>query len=94
VTQDILVSVPYQCGDKDCTSPGTWHKGTYWMDDTADTGYTYDALSDGDHEEVYESDLPTPDEEGAAWAAYDLWATVNRLDPLCNFIGPPPWERA
>jgi hypothetical protein len=83
---DIILSMPWQCGDSDCDAPGTWHKGTYWIDDTADTGYTHDEFTDGDHEEVEESDLPSAEDEIRAWAEYRLWALDNQADPLGEFM--------
>jgi hypothetical protein len=86
LTVDILLSTPYQCGDNDCTSPGTWHKGTFWIDDSEPTGYTYDEFSDGDHEPAEESDLPSAEKEVLAWATYRVWALDNQLDPLGEFM--------
>jgi len=90
MTNDILLSMPWQCGDSDCTALGTWHTGTYWADDTADTGYTYDKFTDGDHEEVEASDLPSAEDEVRMWAKYRLWALDNQADPLDEFMDGVP----
>ena len=67
---DIISTVPWHCGDRDC--PVGWHVGNYWID--ADGEYTWDAYSDGDHDVVDESDVPGYKEEDAAWLAY--WTDV------------------
>lgn len=80
---DIISSVPWDCGERDC-SVG-WHKATYWFDDGADTGYTVDNYSDGDHEEVEQSDLPTPEQEKEAWVEYSHHVADTGADPLEEF---------
>jgi hypothetical protein len=66
----IITQVPWHCGERNC--PAGWHLGSYWVDDTSETGYTFDEFTDGDHEDV--DDLPTPEEEATAWASY--WQDV------------------
>jgi len=91
---DILAAVPWHCTKHETGE--TWHKGQYWVYGHSDGGhtYSYDAFSDGDHVEIAEDELPDPDEEIKAWAEYRVWATEHEQDPLDEFIGAKPWERA
>jgi len=92
MTCDIITTVPWQCGDeRDCTSPGGWHKKTFWTADIiqgdTETGYTVDEFSDGDHEECDETDVPTNETE--RWREYYRWVVNNDgQDPLYELCVP------
>ncbi len=81
---DIISTVAWQCGNKDCGSPGGWHVGNYWTQDEG--GYTYDKFSDGDHDDCAESALPSADEIEKSWRRYSEWVLANGEDPLGNFM--------
>jgi hypothetical protein len=57
---DIIASVAWHCGEN-------WHKGDYWIDGTR---YTFDSLSDGDHQEVEQDELPSFEEIDDGWKRY------------------------
>ena len=78
---DITMQIPWHCGLKDGCTQG-WHQATYW--DTED-GYTVDAYSDGDHEDVDPEDLPSGEEEVAAWKDYAAYVAETGTDPLCQY---------
>ena len=77
---DIVSTLPWWCGD----DGHTWHKASYWLQD--DGGASVDEFSDGDHEDIDEDELPTPEREVKEWADYRLWALKNRADPLDEFV--------
>lgn len=85
---DIFDTIPWQCGERDCRSPGGWHKSNIWVDDTADTGYTIDRYSDGDHDDLDPEDVPSADESRAAWAEYATWVAQEGQDPLGEYMVP------
>jgi len=82
--QEPITTVPWHCGEGDC--PVGWHKATYWVDDTASTGYTVDTYTDGDHEETEEADLPSFDREEEAWKEYSRYVLRTSEDPLDEFM--------
>lgn len=90
MAQDIIFELAWQCGDEppECGSPGGWHKANYWVDETADTGFTVDNYSDGDHDSIEESDLPTPEDVARSWVEYNQWVAENGQDPLHQFYVP------
>ena len=90
---DIIATVAWQCGESDCGSPGGWHTSNYWCDTDSDTGYTVDTYSDGDHETVDESDVPTYDEVKKSWREYSEWVAEHGDDPLGEFFIDQPPER-
>lgn len=83
--QDILTSVPWHCGNSDGCNVG-WHRATYWIDDEAETGYTCDNYSDGGHDPVDKDDLPTPEDETAAWDKYRQHVADTGDDPLGEYL--------
>lgn len=80
---DIIETMPWQCGDKDCSQQ--WHKSNYWIDDQSETGYTVDTYSDGDHDEIDGKDLPSPTQVHVAWLEYSRYVAINGVDPLNEF---------
>jgi hypothetical protein len=82
--EDIVCTIPYQCGDRECGAPGGWHKANYWI--CSDGTYSYDSLADGDHDPCDESDVPTADETKKAWGEYHQWVYKHGLDPLNEFF--------
>lgn len=81
---DIIMSIPWHCGDSDC--PVGWHLANYWIDTSADTGYTCDHYSDGDHEEVEESEVPDHEEYDRRWREYHQYVADMGEDPLGEFM--------
>ena len=81
---DITASIPWHCGNSDVCGVG-WHKASYWLNDD---GYACDNYSDGEHEPVDESDLPSPDDERDAWAEYRQHVAATGSDPLSEYSVP------
>jgi hypothetical protein len=81
---DIIFSFPWRCDDRNCAQ--AWHKSSYWVDETSDTGYTVDNYSDGDHEEVSQPDLPTDDQVRLAWLEYAEHVLSTGKDPLEDYL--------
>lgn len=81
MTEDIITSIPWHCGNSDGCNVG-WHRATYWIDDDGETGYTCDNYTDGDHDPVDESDLPTFEDVTAAWEKYRQHVAATGEDPL------------
>lgn len=80
---DIIMQVPWNCGEKDCTVG--WHLGSYWIQDEG-APYTYDSFTDGDHEDLdSEDDLPSDQEIRKAWEAYDQDCLATGTDPLYQY---------
>lgn len=79
---DIIATMAWQCGDKDCGEPGCWHKTSYWA---GAFGLTEDSYSDGNHEPIDEDDLPSPKEELESWRRYAAWVLEHGQDPLENY---------
>lgn len=80
---DILFSMPWHCGEH-------WHLATYWI--TFD-GYTVDSDSDGDHEDIEETDLPSDDDQRVAWAQYYRDVLDTGTDPLGHFFAGQPTRK-
>jgi len=80
---DIIMSIPWHCGNKDGCSQG-WHQANYWA--YADGTYSVDSYSDGDHEDCDEDDLPSPEREQEAWLDYSEWVVEHSEDPLGQFV--------
>lgn len=78
---DIIMSIPWR--------GTTWHLGNYWIDSSCETGYTYDAYSEGDHEEVEESELPSGEAYQAAWDEYYEYTAETGDDPLGEYFAIP-----
>lgn len=81
---DLMFSVPWECGDRDCKVQ--WHLAGYWVDDEIDTGYTVDNYSDGDHDAIEESELPSFEEQEKSWREYYRYVLRSGTDPLEQFI--------
>jgi hypothetical protein len=73
---EIIESVPWACGERDCSAG--WHLATYWIDD--DGTFTVDSYSDGDHDEIDRP--PTCREIATAWLAYWTEVLETGSDPL------------
>lgn len=86
---DIIATVAWNCGEHDC--PVGWHKSSYWLDD--DGTYSVDSYSDGDHEDVDADDLPTAEQERAAWLDYSRDVAATGCDPLGEFNVPRTTKR-
>ncbi len=82
MTTDIIMQVPWNCGDRSC--PQKWHMGAYWIDGDE---YTYDEFMDGDHETIEEKDIPSTEEYDAAWHEYFEHVAATGEDPLGEFMG-------
>jgi hypothetical protein len=75
--EDIICTVPEFCGESDC--PVGVHLAHYWCYD--DGTYTV-CDSDGNHEGCEESDVPSFDQQTAAWAEYYQHVADTGSDPL------------
>ena len=80
MTEEIIATVPWHCGNTDGCEQG-WHLSNYW---TCDDGYTVDRFSDGDHEHI--EDVPTADEIVEAERAYAAHVLSTGADPLGNYM--------
>jgi len=84
--EDIMFSMPWHCGFEDGCEQG-WHQSNYWVYD--DGTYTVDNYSDGDHDPIEESDLPSHDEVELAWKGYCRAVAKTGDDPLGQVcVGP------
>ena len=81
--EDIIATMPWQCGDSDCDIG--WHLANYWLDD--DGEYTVDSYSDGNHEPIDLEDVPIDEEVKGAWEEYYQYCITTGEDPLCEFYG-------
>jgi hypothetical protein len=86
---DIIATVAWNCGEHDC--PVGWHTSNYWLDD--DGTYSVDNYSDGDHEGCDASDVPTIEEQEAAWLEYSRHVAATGCDPLGEFNVPRTTKR-
>jgi hypothetical protein len=82
--EDIICTVPWHCGDKDCEAG--WHKADYWI--YSDGSYTVSNYADGDHDPVEEGEVPTFKEENEAWLSYYDHVATTGEDPLRDFMLP------
>lgn len=81
--EDILCTMPRPCGDSDC--PLQWHREHYWIYDDG----TYTACDDdGNHEACAADDVPTFEEQEAAWLEYSRYVEDTGTDPLGEFLVP------
>jgi hypothetical protein len=85
--EDIICSVPWNCGDRDCEQQ--WHLGSYWAYD--DGTYSYDEFADGNHEQS--EDVPSPEEVEQEWIAYYQFCADTSTDPLAQLNVKPSWTR-
>lgn len=85
---DIICTMPEACGEKDC--PVGWHLAHYW----AYGDGTYSVCdSDGNHDGCDESDVPTIEEQEAAWLDYSRHVAATGCDPLREFNVPRTTKR-
>jgi hypothetical protein len=85
--QEPITSVPWHCGFLGECKVG-WHLSTYWIDTTnSETGYSFDEFTDGDHDDCEEDDLPTAEDEAAAWEQYHRACAESGDDPLGQLSG-------
>ena len=82
---DIMFSMAWQCGDKDCKVQ--WHQSNYWCysKGDGDSPYSVDTYGDGDHEDIDEEDLPTGGEIEMSWIEYSRHVAATGEDPLGEF---------
>lgn len=81
--EDIICTVPQACGEKDC--PVGWHLAIYWQYDDG----TYSVCdSDGNHDGCDAGDVPTIEEQEAAWLDYSRHVAATGCDPLGEFNVP------
>jgi len=81
--EDIICTVPQACGEKDC--PVGWHLAHYWAYDDG----TYSVCdSDGNHDGCDAGDVPTIEEQEAAWLDYSRHVAATGCDPLGEFNVP------
>lgn len=82
--EDIICTMPKACGEKDC--PVGWHLAHYWAYDDG----TYSVCdSDGNHDGCDAGDVPTAEQEHAAWLDYSRHVAATGCDPLGEFFGVP-----
>ena len=81
--ETILFSVPYLSS----TGEDTWLQSTYWwvVDKKGVVSYTLDYYSDGDHEDIEESDLPSSEDVEKAWKLYADICHADGTDPLNEY---------
>lgn len=79
---DILFSVAWECGDRDCRVQ--WHKANYWT--TEEGGYSVDNYSDGDHDDIDETDLPSMLVVDRSWREYAEYVARSGEDPLGEYM--------
>ena len=85
---DIICTMPEACGEKDC--PVGWHLAHYWAYDDG----TYSVCdSDGNHDGCDAGDVPTIEEEEAAWLDYSRHVAATGSDPLGEFNVPRTTKR-
>lgn len=83
MSADILMSLPEACGERGC--PVGWHVHHVWAYDDG----TYSICdSDGNHDDLDPSDLPTDDEYKTAWHEYHQHVASTGEDPLNEFFIP------
>lgn len=79
----ILMQIPWQCGDSDCTADGQWHRASYW---STEDGYSLDEFTDGDHEDIAADQIPNGEEFDRAWETYARWVLSHGRDPLGEYF--------
>jgi hypothetical protein len=78
---DTIVSIPWQ--GTECGDDTGWRLGTYWFSGEDDYPYTYDEVSDGDHEP--EDELPSDKDVAESWKRYHEWCLEEGRDPLGEY---------
>ena len=76
--EDIIMQVPSYCDDCE-----TWHQEFVWVYD--DGTYTI-CDTDGNHEPLDASEVPTGEENDKAWHDYRAWVLETGQDPLGEFM--------
>ena len=76
--EDIICTIPWNCGEKDC--PAGWHLANYWH--CPDGTFFVDHYSDGDHDTIEEDELPSEEKVGKAWREYYQDCLATATDPL------------
>jgi hypothetical protein len=86
---DIYTAQPWNCGDSDCLFG--WHKESFWHyeDDT----WTVDRYTDGNHQKCEPGDVPTWEQEEAAWVRYAEDVAETGEDPLSAFAVERTYKR-
>lgn len=86
--EDIICTVPEACGENDC--PVGWHLAHYWANDDG----TYSVCdSDGNHDDCDEGDVPSCEQQEAAWLDYSRHVAATGCDPLGEFNVPRATKR-
>lgn len=88
MSEDIIATEPWQCGSRDCESPGGWHLADYWA--KSDGEFTVDKYSDGDHESIDEADVPDHKSICKSWQEYWEYMLKSGCDPLKQFTSIAP----
>jgi hypothetical protein len=84
----IICTVPWCCGERGC--PTRWHIEHYWFQDDG----TYSVCdSDGNHDGCEQSDVPTCEQQEAAWLDYSRHVAATGCDPLGEFNVPRMTKR-
>ena len=78
---DIYTAQPWNCGDSDCLFG--WHKESFWHYE--DGTWTVDRYTDGNHQKCEPEDVPTWEQEEAAWVRYAEDVAETGKDPLSAF---------
>ena len=78
--EDIIATVPHQCGDRSCSVQ--WHLTHYWAH--SDGTFT-ECDTDGNHDDIDADDVPSPDTVSQAWLAYSQHVVSTGDDPLREF---------
>ena len=86
--EEIICTVPYACGDKDC--PVGWHLAHYCAYDDGTCGV---CDSDGNHDDCEQGDVPTCEQYEAAWLDYSRHVAATGCDPLREFNVPRTTKR-
>jgi hypothetical protein len=83
MAEDIIYSVPIQCGEKDC--PVQWHRHDYWIYTTGKRA-TFSCYDGSDHEDVRKSDLHSFAEQDQLWREYAQHVAATGEDPIGEYM--------
>ena len=78
--EDIICTIPWHCGDKNCSVQ--WHLRHFW---TYDDGTYSECDSDGNHDDIDAEDIPSADDQRRAWREYSAHVAETGEDPLGEF---------
>ena len=84
-----LMQIPWQCDDRDCSI--NWHQTSYGTDEEGN--YWVDYVSDGDRDPVDEPDVPSFEEQEAAWKRYQAYVAKTGEDPLGEYLVKTSYNR-